>query len=1370
MSTGQRIFSIDSLVGSTNYPMWKVQILDILSSLRLSHHIFGTKPPGAAATAQLVPTPAGTEGADAEGGAQTAVLAPGAAVTGWTGSIVGGIVTAPTGVADKAEWLYNNRDTLTQIRLRCAKEPFSHIQGCVMAKQAWDTLSDMYESKGLIGLVLAKRQMYRKECAEGTSIDEHIREMRTIYWSLIALGEPMTDRDFAITILMSLPISWNPFIAATNYENLRSDTLIARILEEERRVNAQGGTDTALATTKKNPNIKCYSCGKKGHISTECRSKKKKGKSGKGYGKDGGNSGGSGESSNVATDEFAWVSAEALSAEGGGNLWFADSGATSHIVKDRANFANYRATPGAFIRGCGTVPALGRGDVPIILNVDGKSHRATLRDAVHAPEMIYNLVSINRITQQGIRTITDSKSMQFLASDNKVCGIADADSGLYRMRLNPCGGRINSATALGANPSRLRTFADWHQIMGHAPIPLLRSMHAKKVVTGFKVDPDASQDGAPGCSNCIAAKQITHPFPDKSDTEYTAPGQMIVSDVCGPMSVTSVGKARYFVTFTDLYSRFTFVKFLKEKSQVPKVWEDLVRLIENIAEIRIKCLRSDNGGEYTGQRIKDFCAGKGIKQEFSAPHSPSQNGISERVNRTVNERSLAQMVARNLPKFLWDESVAHAVYIKNRVLTSAIKEPITPYERFFGDKPHIGHLYEFGSPCWMLDRSPDRSKLDKKSHECLFMGISGESKAYKVYDPVSKTIKKSRDVVFLNENKPAISSELPSPPGLEGENAPHSEPEANSRAEAPPTPKIVEVPVAPAAAPPAPVPEPRRSPRGVERLDYAKLNDPPIEDANAVVDYALMGSDVSDPKSYREAMKRSDAPKWQAAMDAEMAQLDKLGTYTKVTLPRDRKAISCTWVYRQKRNAAGETLKYKARLVARGFSQRPGFDFDEDRLYALVVRLETLRILLVMAAMFDWEIDQVDVVGAYLNGTLKEEIYMTQPEGFNDDSDSVWKLIKSLYGLKQSGQVWNSKIDQFLKSIGFTQLKSDPCVYYIVRDGHILIVALYVDDMASMTDSKPLKAWFLGQLRAEFDITELGEAQTIIGLDLLRDRKKGTLRIEQKRYIRSIIAKHAAPEGRTVSTPLDPDVKLSRIDEMGEELSHNREYQAAIGSLMYAALGSRPDIMFAVTALSQYSQKPRQAHWTAVKRVFKYLEGTADHGLTYAIGSDPDLEVQGYSDADWGADERDSKSITGYCYLIGGGAVTWSAKKQPSVARSTQQAEYQAYSAAAREALFIRSLLTELGFAPKAATTIFVDNRGAIELGKEPKFHARAKHIRISYHEVRDYIKMGDITIRYVPSAENTADILTKALPRPAHERLLELIGIAPQSRGSVGN
>jgi hypothetical protein len=251
-----------------------------------------------------------------------------------------------------------------------------------------------------------------------------------------------------------------------------------------------------------------------------------------------------------------------------------------------------------------------------------------------------------------------------------------------------------------------------------------------------------------------------------------------------------------------------------------------------------------------------------------------------------------------------------------------------------------------------------------------------------------------------------------------------------------------------------------------------------------------------------------------------------------------------------------------------------------------------------------------------------------------------------------------------------------------------------------------------------------------------------------------------------VSAPIDTNVKLTRLDEMGEALPDNHAYQAAIGSLMYAALGSRPDIMFAVTQLSQFSHAPRQAHWTAVKRVFRYLAKTADLGLVYQNCPEPDCT--GFSDADWGNDEIDSKSITGFVFLIGNGAVTWSAKKQDSVARSTQQAEYQAYSAAAREALWIRTLLNELGFPPKGPTEIKVDNRGAIELGREPKFHAKAKHIRILYHEVRDYITQKEIKISYCPSAENAADLFTKGLPKPAHERMLDLIGLAPHSRGSV--
>ncbi len=321
-------------------------------------------------------------------------------------------------------------------------------------------------------------------------------------------------------------------------------------------------------------------------------------------------------------------------------------------------------------------------------------------------------------------------------------------------------------------------------------------------------------------------------------------------------------------------------------------------------------------------------------------------------------------------------------------------------------------------------------------------------------------------------------------------------------------------------------------------------------------------------------------------------------TYELTELPADRESDQLHLVYHLKRNSEGEIVKHKARLVARGFSQRPGFDFDEDRLYAPVVRMETLRILLVIAAMFDLEIEQVDIVGAYLNGQLEEEIYMEQPQGFQDGSNLVWLLKLALYGLKQSGQVWNNRIDSFFRKLGFHRLESDPCVYFLQTSEGLLIVAIYVDDMGMLSGSKSMKLWFVAKLREEFDVTDLGSrSRNIIGLNVLRDRKNLSITINQKIYIRSIIKRHAPGLLNTVSTPMDTNVKLTCLDEMGELLPNNHEYQRAMGSLMYAAIATRPDIMFSVTQLSQFSHAPREAHWTAVKHVFRYLAGTEELGI-----------------------------------------------------------------------------------------------------------------------------------------------------------------------------
>jgi hypothetical protein len=637
-------------------------------------------------------------------------------------------------------------------------------------------------------------------------------------------------------------------------------------------------------------------------------------------------------------------------------------------------------------------------------------------------------------------------------------------------------------------------------------------------------------------------------------------------------------------------------------------------------------------------------------------------------------------------------------------------------------------------------------------------------------------------VVFSVEGEQESTQEIEGshPLQLEGENAHDKQASDDTATTSPPQPEK-------AAQPETQTPEPtsripiRQSSRVASKplINYRLLNNPntrgptewrhhvPVEEdsCSIAVDYAfLAGSIEDDPMSVKEAKNRPDWAKWKVAMDDEIEQLRKLGTWTLVELPQGRVAIDNKWVYRLKRDIEGIIQKHKARLVAKGFEQIYGIDYGDT--FAPVMRLDTLRLLLALATKLGLEIHVVDIVGAYLNGKLEEIIYMKQPPEYDDGTGRVCQLHRTLYGLKQSGRVWNEDLNGTFIKLQFTRLYSDQCVYIRHTSDALIIIAVHVDDMALFGSDSHAIATAKDELRKEYKLTDLGKAQQIVGLEIERDLDAGTLKISQTQYIRKILDRFGMADSHPVASPLDLSNKLKKTPD--DERYDLPEYSAAIGSLMYAAIGTRPDIAFAVQTLSQFMSNPNPTHWAAVKRVFRYLNGTRTLGITYEAGGE--FEPLAYSDSDWGSNPNDRKSISGMVFLSCEGPISWTSKKQPTVALSTMEAEYMATSLASRQALWLRNLTKELGIPYRGPTTFYVDNQSAIDYTNNSTNHGRAKHIDIKHHFVREKVISNEIEIHHCASEDNLADPFTKGLPRPQHEDLFARMGMASKLRGSVKN
>jgi hypothetical protein len=492
------------------------------------------------------------------------------------------------------------------------------------------------------------------------------------------------------------------------------------------------------------------------------------------------------------------------------------------------------------------------------------------------------------------------------------------------------------------------------------------------------------------------------------------------------------------------------------------------------------------------------------------------------------ERVRAMLIGSGLPSSIWPEAVNYAFYLKNRSPTSALKDDITHFEAFTGKKPDISNVPEFGAKIWVLRQDGKVHKVQAKARQYRFVGLWEQAASYRYYNPGLNSIQHSRNVIFQHPDTIPGDYIVPAPfPSLvEGENK-EQPPELQPNSVTPPgippmetttthtlphIPTPVSTPSTVTPPPPSPEPSslPRKAPRDISSAISSEniIEGKRTRSSRANLDFAFTVAEAAsldnDPKSVKEACTRSDWLQWQLAMDAEMSQLMKLGTWELIDLPAGRKAIPCRWVYRLKRDAAGKVVKYKGRLVVKGFSQIPGIDFNET--FAPTIRLETFRFLIALAARYKLKSHGMDVVAAYLNSPLEETVYMQQPEGYDDGTGRVCRLKLSLYGLRQSGHNWNRTLDSAFKELGFTRLISDQCVYLRRKTptSSPTIVAVHVDDMTLFAQTDAELSRVKGELSSKFTVTDLGELKTILGMEIVRNAN-GSISLTQSAYAERVL-------------------------------------------------------------------------------------------------------------------------------------------------------------------------------------------------------------------------------------------------------------------------
>ncbi|GJP59708.1 hypothetical protein CLOP_g15083 [Closterium sp. NIES-67] len=914
----------------------------------------------------------------------------------------------------------------------------------------------------------------------------------------------------------------------------------------------------------------------------------------------------------------------------------------------------------------------------------------------------------------------------------------------------------SAAWAKASSRSGEADWETWHERLCHVNFPMLQKLVKNGSLKGLEVKGEVKEIGS--CPTCLETKFSKFPFNSATGPAKT-PLALVHMDVVGPTRAPSLSGSRYFLTIVDDHTRAVWVYPLKSKGEVAAaVLKEWMPRAQRECGYKVKVIRSDNGGEFIGADFEGELKRKGIQHQLTVPYNPQQNGVAERFNRTLQEGARTLLGRAGLPDPFWVSALRQVALVKNRVLATVGDKEWIPYTKWYGSAPAVNMLRAFG--CMVVFHVPTekRGKLEASGRWGVHLGIAKDHKGWLLWDLTTQKLTVSRDVKFLEslyyKEWKQQQQKLPSTPliveadevqqpsrqvevavseeemsGVTEEGG-AAEVEQQQQHESPP--RV-----------PQPPERPRRDVRPPVRLTYGGRGKPNVVQAGSVVEQIeedeiahCYWAPIPEPKTREEALNGPNGEKWKASEDEEFGSLIENETWDLCDLPPGKKAITSKMIYRHKYGPEGELTRYKSRLVARGFQQTKGKDYDE--VFAPVGKGTTLRVLLAMAALLGWKIRQMDIVTAFLNGIILEEVYMKQPEGLDDGSGRVCRLKKAIYGLKQAPRAWYHKLEEALLAGGFKKSECDPSLFLLQEKDEILMLLVYVDDILLFSASTALLDSAEQMLEMQFKCSKMGEVKYYLGMHVERDVEKGVLRLHQRKYCEGLAEKYGLQDGGKPATPLpsgftvEPCADEEVVDESDRKLFHSM-----VGSLNYAANHTRPDIAFATSRLASVVSRPSHEQLEAAKRLVRYVSATASVGLEYsgvrqrlqrgaADVKSGKMLLSCYTDASFNSVKADGTSIGGYVCLLGGGAVSWRSKKQNE----------------------------------EKPTVVFCDNESAVKLAKNACLHGLTKHIRPKWHWVRRILDK-EVRLEIVKTHQQAADIFTKRLAEADHWKGMKLAGMS---------
>ena len=1096
--------------------------------------------------------------------------------------------------------------------------------------------------------------------------------------------------------------------------------------------------------------------------------------------------------------------------------WLADTGATAHITMQDAGMINVQSVNIAVVVGDGAeVKCTKRGDITLLMG--GKT--LILKGVLYTAKFHQNIISIGVLIRDGYDLTVSGSTMTIKKGSNQLCLNRETNGVLYYfkgcratyanmvlMNVETTTENQNFLSGEDKATSTKRTKRDInevHDICGHIGEAALRDT--------FKSLPIDLTGTMRPCDGCAKAKAKAKSVSKVSSLKALLPGERLFVDTSGPYKRSIIGST-YWILVVDQFSGKSWSFFVKKKSFIGKIMDNLLAKLIG-AKYVVKFLRCDNAGENL-ENLMSVCNKHGIQMEYTAPNTPMQNGTVERKFVTIRDRSCAAMISAKFNDeyqgLLWAECASTLTHITNIVSNS--RNIKCPDWIWYGKQPTIyKNLVQFGRIGYVTIRTP-RNKLDVKAIKCVMIGYSENhsNDTYRMFNGTTGKVIQSRDVKWAEWHgltKPtddlkffhhaSIGIDDLSDDDDNEQYIQKSEKNQNYNGTSNTTvalPQILEAgrkeleDTSTSATSNRNTITTTRLEREMKKLGHDttpefssvrqgrskstttfEINDeeddvPKKPEATMEVHFiysSTLASDPGEPKTYAAAMNGNEKEKWIPAIKSEINNFIKRKVWTKFPRAelRGRKPLGSRWVFKKKKES-DLSIRYKGRVVVKGYVQIPGVDFTDS--FAPVATDAGIRIVFAITMhKKTWTLEIIDVEASFLEGDLEEDIYLEWPEGviefgFEDQnviSEYCIKLNKAMYGTVQAARQWNKKLVQCLKIIGMKQSKVDPCIFYLKRDGVlVLLVCIYVDDCIVAGNQVDVD-WLKSESKKHFTIKELGPIRKHLGVwyDWGVDELGSYLQSNMEDFVEGMFQDYKNLFGqypKGAPTPGLPGTSLAKNE--GNTILHS-EYRSIVGKILYFVKKISPICANACRELSQHLENPGTAHWSAVERLLGFLYADKNHRLL-KMRTPNEMRPMDVVDSAFAINPDTRKSTSAYLGTIGARSlVTWTSKGQNIVTTSSTEAEYVSLSDGAKDTTFTTNLLDEIYYVDLPAV-IAEDNTGAIFLSKNQQVGSRTKHIDVRYHFIREKVESGHVVVVYVQTCANPSDLLSKNVTQKVHD------------------